>query len=232
MTGGGSAADPGPPPDWTILVATIGERRDLLARLLDVLLPQTDPYGGRVKVLAYWNNGDPPLPDISQRLVEAATSEYVCRVDDDDLVAESYVADVMAALNQRPDYVGWLVQCYTNGKKTAVAEHSIRHRGWFARGGRLYRDLSHINPIRADLARRADFRKVKPGQPEDRAWVAQLRGLVQTEVFIDKIMYHYLWSTSKTAGTGSRWRKPGLVKADGYQPLPVDHPHFSYLDRR
>lgn len=225
----GAGSSPGP--TWTILVATLGERRHLFGRLLDVLLPQTEPYGGAVRVLAWWNNGDPPLPVLRQRMVESVTSDYLCWVDDDDLVPDGYVAEVAAALASRPDYVGFRVQCFSSGKPWLVAHHSLAHGGWYAKRHRLYRDLSHINPIRADLARLADFSVVGAGEPEDRAWVAQLRatGKVRTEVLIDKIMYHYLYMPGATAGVGSRWRAPERITPD-LERLPVEHPHFAYWD--
>lgn len=217
-------------PTWTVLVATIGERRDLFGRLLDVLLPQTVPYAGRVRVLAYWSNGDPALPEIRQRMVDAVDTDYLCCVDDDDLVPGYYVAEVMAAVESRPDYVGFDVQCYTDGLPTALAHHSLRYAGWYGDGYELYRDISHLNPIRTDLARLADFRRIRPRQPEDRGWVQQLRDSrrLRSEVVIDKVMYHYLHVPVRSAGIGSRWRVPDRIRRQGFEPLPVDHPYFSY----
>lgn len=217
-------------PTWTILIPTLGERRDSFARLLDVLLPQVEPYGERVRVLAYWNNGRPRLPEIRQRMVEAAQTDYLCCIDDDDLVPGYYAAEVMMALDQRPDYIGFQVQCYENGQPTAISYHDLRNMGWRNDAAAYYRDFSHVNPIRTELARLVSFRKTRPGWPEDRAWVEQLRRLPRewNQVLIDKVMYHYFFSTSRTAGIGSRWRRPNLIQTAGFQPLEVDHPQFSY----
>lgn len=216
------------PVTWTIAIPTLGERRDLFARLCDRLLPQLDRHEGRVKVLAYWNNGHPPLPEIRQQMVEATTTDYISCVDDDDLVADDYVDEIMRALTERPDQVGFRVQCYSDGVPTAISFHSLKHSGWRNEADAYYRDLSHINPIRTALARRANFRRTKLRQAEDRAWVAQLRGRVKTEVYIDRVMYHYLFSTSTVAGIGSRWKVPSLIQRHGFEPLPVDSPYFSY----
>ena len=71
-------------PTWTILIATIGQRRDLLARLLDGLLPQVDAAAGRVKVLAYWDTGEltrrygsalDAIAHKREKLLEAAKSD-------------------------------------------------------------------------------------------------------------------------------------------------------------
>lgn len=218
----------GDSPTWTILVPTLGERRPLFERLLAVLMPQVEEQHGAVKVLARWNNGTPGLPEIRQAMVEAVDTDYLSCVDDDDLVADDYVGEIMRALAERPDQVGFRVQCYSDGVPTAISYHSLKHGGWRNEADAYYRDLSHINPIRADLARQVDFRRAKAGQAEDRAWVEQLRGRVRTEAYIDRVMYHYLFSTSKTAGIGSRWKAPDLIQREGYEPLPVDSPHFAY----
>jgi hypothetical protein len=203
-------------PAWTILIPTIGERAELFRRLMtDHLLPQVDRAGGRVLVRAWLNNGSPPLPEIRQRMVMAAATPYLSFVDDDDLVSPDFVPEVLRALESGPDYVGFRVQCYSNGAPTAVAHHSLAHRRWYndRRGGRYLRDISHINPMRTRLAQGADFRRVRPGRPEDRAWVEQLRAqrTLRTEVVIDRIMYHYLYSTSTVPGEGSRWERHRTV---------------------
>lgn len=217
-------------PTLTILVATLGERAELFRRLLDTLLPQLEPYAGRAQVLAWWNNGRPSLPEIRQRLVLAAETEYVCWVDDDDLVPDHYVAEIMTALEGRPDYVGFEVQCYSDGVPTGISRHSLEHGGWWNEEGAYYRDLSHLNPIRRELALVADFSRAAPGQPEDRAWVAQLRRSkrVRTQYYIPRIMYHYLFSTSRTAGIGSRWQAPSRIVASDTPAIWPVSPHFSY----
>jgi hypothetical protein len=212
-----------PAASWTILIPTVGQRATLFARLLDVLLPQTLPYQGRVRVLGYWNNGEPALPAIRQALLEAAPGEYVSFVDDDDLVPTYYVADTMAALTHHPDYVGWQVQYHVDGEPRAVCYHSLRFRSWYEADGALYRDISHINPVRADLARRADFRRARRGWAEDRVWAHQLRGRLRTEVYLNKVMYLYLWSAQTSV-----WRNPQRLRGVGLHRPTVDHPNFGW----
>ena len=221
-------------PTWTILVPTLGERRTRFDRLMANLLPQLDPYAGRVRVHAWWNNGAPSLPEIRQRLIVGASSDYVSFVDDDDLTDHGFVAEIVSALDSRPDYVGFQVQCYSDGAPTGIAYHSLAHGRWANLADRYLRDISHINPMRTDIARRADFRRARRGQAEDRIWVGQLRAgrRLRTEVVIDKILYHYLYSTSRTAGEGSRWHNPKLIRsAPERSTYPDVSPYFTWSDR-
>lgn len=216
-------------PVWTILVPTLGERRSLFVRLMDVLLPQVERAAGRVQVRAWFNNGSPPLPDIRQRMVLAADSEYVSFIDDDDLVSLEYVEAILGALSYGPDYVGFLVQCYSNGAPTNIADHDLKHGEWSnPKGGRYLRDISHINPIRTGIARHADFRRALRGRPEDRAWVDQIRRsrLLIHQEKLDRILYHYLYSTSRTPGLGSRWERPGRIVSG--PRAEIDSPYFAW----
>ncbi|MEV2236697.1 glycosyltransferase family A protein [Micromonospora sp. NPDC049891] len=208
-------------PSWSILIPTIGQREVLFRRLLDVLLPQLDPFGGRVRVLGWWNNGSPTLGEIRQALVEAAGTDYVCFVDDDDMVPDYYVAEIVRALESEPDHVGFKVDYFVEGQLREVVDHSLRYRRWYRDANGLYRDFTHIDPLRRDLALRGDFRRRhRRGRAEDRPWVKQVRPYVHTEEYVDKVMYHYLWSEHVSA-----WQRPEKIR-QGFRRPQVDHPHF------
>lgn len=217
-------------PLWSILIPTLGERRTLFERLTSLLLPQLDPHAGRVRVVGWFNNGSPSLPEIRQRMVQGAGTEYTSFIDDDDLVTADYVSSIMDALNQRPDYVGFQVQCYSDGAPIGVAYHSLKFRQWRNLAGRFERDISHLNPIKTELALKADFSRTRAGRAEDRAWADQLRRarVLKTEVVIPRILYHYLYSTNRAVGMGSRWQIPGQI-SEG-QRATVDHPYFTWSD--
>jgi glycosyltransferase involved in cell wall biosynthesis len=218
-------------PLWSILVPTLGERRPLFERLMTGLLPQLDPYAGAVRVIGWFNNGSPPLPKIRQCMVETAGTPYVSFVDDDDLVSPDYVAEIMTALGQDPDYVGFQVQCYSDGAPIGVAYHSLEFKRWRNLPGRFERDISHLNPIRTRLALRADFSITRAGRAEDRAWADQLRRarVLQTQVVVPRILYHYLYSTSRAPGAGSRWQDPRRITRG--KRAAVDSPYFTWSDR-
>lgn len=217
---------------WTILIPTLGERAALFRRLMDALMPQVDAAGGAVKVVAYWNNGDPGLPEIRQRLVESVTTEYLSFIDDDDMVPEYFVSEVLKALESAPDYVGWQVRYLADRKDRGLIDHSLAHGAWREEKSpkfpayRLLRDISHINPMRTAVAQKADFRVARAGQIEDRPWVDQVRrsGLLKTEAYIPRPMYEYRWERRV-----SRWQRPARIRRGGFTPTKIDSPNFSYF---
>lgn len=216
-------------PLWTILIPTIGRRQAQFKRLALELLAQAELHSGEVTVLAYYNNGERPLAQIRQALVEAAGSFYVSFVDDDDWVPEFYVEKVLGAAGDYgaqfeawPDYIGWRMQHYSDGHPSKPTYHSLAYGKWYDDSRGYYRDVSHLNPIRRELALQADFRGGNP--PEDVSWADQMRGLLRTEVVIppEHVMYHYYSSGDST------WR-PGSVKATGSERrAKIEHPLFAW----
>lgn len=214
-------------PTWTILIPTLGQRADKLRRLLGVLLPQVESYGSRVQVVALWNNGEYALTRLRQTLVTSVTTDYLCFIDDDDMVPKYYVRDVMRSLEYKPQYIGWIVECLHTGRNSQLAYHSLRYGSWYNTNEGLFRDISHVNPIRTDIAQQADYRNTPRYRAEDRRWADQVRGLgvLNTEVYINRIMYHYHYSPTES----DTWRNPRRVRRGRYERLSVDHPNFKWF---
>lgn len=219
----------------TILIPTLGQRRDLFSRLISGLMPQVDAAGGAVDVLAWWDNGQTDLAVKRQGLLDAARGEYVCFIDDDDTVADDYVRSLLGALESRPDYVGFLVDVYRDGGFYGHGSHSLEHGGWFnRRDGLMCRDITHRNPMPAEVARSADFRVTPRGQSEDRPWADQLRagGLLRREVMLPRVLYNLWWVTTSTT-----WQDPDRISAADATGKPwrrkrVTSPHFAYVASR
>lgn len=208
-------------PTWTILVATLAQRAARFERLLAGLLPQVEPYAGDVTVLALYNRGERPLGTVRQDLVEHATSRYVSFVDDDDELPSYHVDEVMNHLRDATvDYVGWRMQCYVDGVPLKPTYHSLRYGRWCEDDSGYYRDVSHLNPIRRDIALSADFRYGTP--PEDVSWADQVRSHVHREAYVDRVMYHYRSST-----TDSTWHGV-TVDSTPYDRPVLRHPYASY----
>lgn len=213
-------------PLWTVLIPTIGQREHLLLRLLDRLMPQVDAAGGAVQVLAWRNNGSPTLGEIRDGLVQHADSEYVSFVDDDDLVAEDYVPAILGALENRPDHVGFRLEYTTDDGGREIVDHSLRHGRWHRdSAGMLCRDLTHIDPIKRQIALQGSFQVRRPGRAEDRHWVKQVRFWTATEIYIPRVMYHYLWRSDTTA-----WQNTAAIVPKHGRPA-IDSAHFSWHPR-
>lgn len=183
-------------PLWQILVASVWARHDQLQQLLDDLAAQVKPYCGSVEVLVAIDDCEQPVGVKRTRLVQAATADYVCFVDDDDRVAPDYICRAVDALMQGPDYVGFNLEYSIDGAVQKPVVHSLTNDGWSQDAAGYYRNVSHLNPIQRTAAVAA--LPFQPGFGEDADWAERVlaTGLVRDEVYISGApMYFYDYST-------------------------------------
>jgi hypothetical protein len=205
----------------SILIATVGEREERFRRLGGVLAPQVGAYPGQIEVLCYWNNGELPIAEIRQALVNEAVGDYVCFIDDDDMVPDYYCDRIMAAIKSHPDQVGWRQQLYWDGVKTKPTFHSIKYDGWSEDVNGYYRECSHLNPIKREIALKIPFTGYDG--PEDLNWAQRVAPLVKTEEYIADFMYFYnynsadsIWQTGKLPDRN--YTRPILPEYFRYHP--------------
>lgn len=177
---------------WTIAILTVPEREADLERITGVLDRQI--AGRDIQVIVSRGAGN--VGEKRQACLNSAQGEYLNFVDDDDLIAHDYV-DRIYPLLDGVDYIGFRMQLYIDGRKQKPTFHSLRYDGWSEDGNGYYRNVSHLNPIRTEIARQGRF---EGAYAEDKAWAEQVHP--QTEHYIDDPMYFYFFSPqhSRTIG--------------------------------
>ena len=78
----------------SILIPTMPKRLGLLKRLLNVLNPQVTD---EVEILTHSDDGRIPTGRKRNDLIKQAQGQYVVFIDDDDIVADTYVSDILKA---------------------------------------------------------------------------------------------------------------------------------------
>jgi glycosyltransferase involved in cell wall biosynthesis len=133
---------------------------------------------------------------------QSATGDYICFIDDDDLVHPQYVSMIYPLLDG-VDYIGFDVEQRINGSHRAVAQHSLQFSGVGQDDRRgHWRDISHLNPMLRTLA----LTEPMMGFPgEDTGWATAMRnlGIVKTEHYIPFILYYYMFDTIKADYDGA-----------------------------
>ena len=205
------------PIKWSILISTVPHRQKLLKRLLDVLLPQLTPD---MEVIAYFNRGEKTLGEYRERLTKEAKGEYISCIDDDDLVPEDYVKTIYPLLDG-VDYIGFRVKFTKNGIDQLPVIHSLRYQHWLEDESGYYRNISHLNPIKKELALKAGFLHTRENG-EDHYWAMKVAPYVKTEHFIDREMYLYIHTENSMFSLGRE-------KLDYSLPLKVTNKQFRYI---
>jgi hypothetical protein len=179
---------------WSILCLTQPSREVLLARMMTVLAPQIANCPD-VEFKRRTFDKSLSLGENRQRMIEEADGEYVSQIDDDDVCTNDYV-DRIYPLLDGVDQVGFQVQLWIDSQKMPMTYHSIKYWGWSNDEKGFYRDFSHLNPIRRELALQVSF---EGGVGEDCRWAKQLREkrIVTTESFIPQVLYYYFYRPHK-----------------------------------
>ena len=167
---------------------------------VEVLAYETAPYDEVNSALTFGEKRN--------ALMRAAWGGHVVFFDDDDRAHPRYLELVLAAIEQKPDVIGYKVACYgyANGCKSPEimepADVSIRYRDWAndKNGFKYVRCPHHIVPVRAEHVRAIGFKAMHHG--EDHEYSIRLRdsGLLKNEVYIDEFMYIYLFNGKKKKG--------------------------------
>jgi glycosyltransferase involved in cell wall biosynthesis len=176
-------------PRLTILLPTVEARAKLFAQLHAHITAQA--AGKPVEVLVACDNKEISIGKKRQNLLEQATGDYVCYIDDDDWVADDYVDSILAALESSPDCVGFKIRCIMNGGAPLMASASMRYKTWGDNqdGFRFVRSCYHKTPCRRDIALRVGFPDLR--YCEDRPYSMGIMRHLKTEEYIDAILYEY-----------------------------------------
>lgn len=173
---------------WSILILTMPERAPLLSRLLNCLAPQVEKFPD-VEIVTKTSRHKQSVAEQRQEMLNNAAGEYVNFIDDDDMVPDNYVETIRPLLDG-VDYIGFPVNIYRDGTFFGVSYHSPIYKKWQSHRMCWFRDISHLNPIKRDIALKA---KMEGGYGEDYRWANELRRMdaVKTWHYVPEAMYFY-----------------------------------------
>ncbi|RPJ27642.1 MAG: hypothetical protein EHM35_14105 [Planctomycetaceae bacterium] len=212
--------------ELSILVATVSSRRGLLSRLLSVLEPQVkgDPYSEVIVHQGERKSMGRKFDD----LYAAANGRLSVQVDDDDLVADDFVMQVLAA-SVGHDFVGYKIKVTVDGDPQAQIYEINPARAKVLKPydpRDLIRFVTPKCPILTRLARRFPFPSYFGA---DYFWTEDLvrDGYPFNPVFIPKVLYHYdAWPNHSLGTRPSEWTEQREVPEQDY-----DRHSFTWIGR-
>lgn len=187
----------------SILVPTTYQRAPIWATLKNELAYQIKQIGAEddVEILeALDHMGESTTGKKRNLLVGLAKGEYIVFVDDDDEVSFDYVSEILNALQSKPDAVGFRGWMTTDGSNRVdwTISKDLPYCATFVNGVEEYlRFTNHLTPIRKDIAIQVGFPDITHGEDYAYAESLHLLGLIKTEVFINKFLYHYVYKSAK-----------------------------------
>lgn len=176
----------------SLLIPTMPHRRAMFDRLMFEVRSQVMKAGVDIEILA--DNGDGSIGVKRQRMIEKAQGDYVAFIDDDDEIMPEYVESILKALETTPDVVGFTGVITTNGRNRQRFRIS-KHYEYITKGNVHYRYNNHLCPVKRELALQVGYKDMT--NQEDYDYATRLRPFIQTEFFIEKLLYHYKYLTKK-----------------------------------
>lgn len=176
----------------SILIPTITGREKQYDTLMEILKPQL--FEG-VEVCTLKDNKAVSIGKKRNILLRDAEGEYTAFVDDDDKVSPDYVYLLLKAAESGFDCASLRGKYYVNGKFDGIFEHSLIYKSWKTNPNshviKYERYPNHLNMIKSSIAKQFKFPEINHG--EDKDWSTQIHesGLLKTEAYIDKVIYHY-----------------------------------------
>lgn len=182
----------------SIMICTIPKRSASLDALVKKLGDQIREENA-IKLVEILYCDDPNITIGHKRnlLVEKASGEYMCFIDDDDDIPDNYVRLILSALNSKPDCLTLNGIITTNGKSPKKFVHSLKYNSYFTKENVYYRPPNHLNVIKKSLVRQFKFPEKNFSEDTDWAMTVCKAGVLKTEVDIPQTIYFYKFMTKK-----------------------------------
>ncbi len=156
-----------------------------------------------VEILAFFDNKRRSVGLKRDGLVKLAKGEYIVMVDDDDDISDSFVADILVAIQSNPgvDLITYNTQASLNGGNWFTVRYNLDYENQGAyRQGETWMDIQrkpfHNMVWRTSIAQSEDFADASYG--EDYHWAQRLHPKVIKSANVDKVLAFYRFNDSVT----------------------------------
>jgi glycosyltransferase involved in cell wall biosynthesis len=183
----------------TIGILHLPKRTNLYNSLISELNKQIKNCNAedKIEIITEIDNGENSVGKKRNNVIDKAKGEYLCFIDDDDMITEIYILKTLKALETKPDVVelvGFLP------KYNLPFIHNLNCGGHFKKDGIQFRTPNHLNTVKTEIARKVRFPEISHGEDQDYSHRLWNSGLMKTESLIGERMYIYQFNpaTSET----------------------------------
>lgn len=183
----------------SVLIPSVPSRREMALALYDSIAAQAE--GLPVEILLLLDNKQRSIGKKREALVQIARGDYLVFVDDDDTVADSYVEQIVRAIEARPDVVVFDSLCTLNDGPTVRVRHGLELENQQYNPDGFTRKPWHVHPWRRELVQGFSFPDTNVG--EDWGWCEQFVTQARTQARTEdgQALYHYRFNQLITEAT-------------------------------
>lgn len=186
-------------PKWSILIASLNSRDCMLNELFEVLKGQIYGAEASVEIIALITDEKPSIGEKRNWLLAEARGEYISFFDDDDKPSSDYVSSIYEALKQNPDVVTFNGDFKFRNEKELIwrLRLGVERKTILNTLNRIESYIAppnHIAVTKKSIVGKYKFQEINLG--EDTDWADQIAEdkALKTEVYLDKILYHYVFT--------------------------------------
>ena len=187
----------------SILIPSTFDRKEMLGKLLDNLYDQMlfEAVTPQVEIITDVDDGTLSIGKKRQGMIEKARGEYIVQVDSDDELPNYYIKEILKSIEDNPDVIGFDGYMTTDSKNREnfkISKDLPYTTIWDAYGNKDHlRYNNHLSPIKRNIALKIGFKDMRFAEDYDYAKRLKESGLIKTEVYIHKDMYHYKFNSKK-----------------------------------
>lgn len=184
----------------SILICGLSSRMQSYTSLTAELYNQFKDKPYAVEMLTEVDSGEMSIGEKRNKLLDRAKGEYVCFIDDDDVIFKNYIDHLFVGINKGVDCCSLRGVITWDGDRPQLFEHSIKYDAYRTNDTGIIkyeRYPNHLNCIKSSIAKQFKFPETNHG--EDTDWATQIfkSGLIKTEHFINDTIYHYQYKPTK-----------------------------------
>lgn len=175
----------------SILICSLPERLDQLAKLYEQLMPQTK--NKPVEVIVISDNRTMTIGRKRQHLNELARGRYVVHVDDDDRVSDHYVDTLLNRIQtDNFDCINYVCMIQEDGNASKPCYYSKNFEHVNLPNYNLRKPNSRCC-YKRDIALRHTFQDIAYAEDDD--WGIRASNDIEKECIIDEVLYFYDFKT-------------------------------------
>lgn len=188
---------------WSILIPTTRSRMDMTMNLVDAFMDQIEinDLVGEVEIVTLWDEGEKSVGAKRNELIQMAQGEYISFFDSDDRPSRDYVKLCYEGILKGVDCCSLRGVITFDGKNPAIFEHSLKYNEYKENHNgeaiRYERMPNHLNCIKKSLIFDIKFPEIRFGEDTDWSYQVRNAGVLKTEHYIDSVLYHYDFITTK-----------------------------------
>ena len=182
----------------SILICTVVGREKSYENLINELVKQIadNNLNGQVEILTEKDDCKITVGTKRNILKNKAVGEYICFIDDDDMVNTNYLAELFKSFESNPEILTFQVQRYKNNNLDDIYCPNI-HIGNLQSGNLLFmRNLLHLCPHKKYLADKISF--PDKNFAEDFEYSMSLANLNPRDMNLRKVLYFYYFNEKGT----------------------------------